>query len=143
MYDVIDSFSGRYHFLSNFYPSPYQYVGYTIPTVEHGYQADKAVDEKDWIRIVQSPTPAQAKKLGRTIQIHANWEDIKVDVMLNHLKLKFADPQLKQMLLDTGDAVLIEGNWWGDKFWGVCRGEGKNMLGTVLMNLRTQYASEK
>lgn len=143
MCTVIDSFSGKHAFLSNFYSSPYQYAGYTIPTVEHGYQAGKAISADDWLRIIQCSTPGAAKRLGRNIQIHKNWEHMKVNVMLTHLRLKFANPELKRMLLDTGDATLIEGNWWGDRFWGVCKGEGKNMLGTLLMNLRAVYAAEE
>ena len=44
--------------------------------------------------------------------------------------------RLERRLLDTGDAILIEGNWWNDKFWGVCKGEGCNMLGQILMEVR-------
>lgn len=49
---------------------------------------------------------------------------------------KFKIPELVKALLDTGTAELIEGNWWGDKFWGVCRGQGKNHLGKLLMKIR-------
>ena len=49
---------------------------------------------------------------------------------------KFSDPYLREMLLDTGDEELIEGNWWGDQYWGVCNGVGKNRLGNILMLIR-------
>jgi hypothetical protein len=51
---------------------------------------------------------------------------------------KFQDPELKTKLLATGDAELIEGNWWGDVYWGVCNGEGRNELGKILMQVRDE-----
>jgi predicted NAD-dependent protein-ADP-ribosyltransferase YbiA (DUF1768 family) len=51
---------------------------------------------------------------------------------------KFSHPELRAALLSTGDALLVEGNHWGDIFWGVCRGEGENWLGRLLMALRGQ-----
>ena len=52
------------------------------------------------------------------------------------LRCKFQVPELREKLLATGDEELIEGNWWNDKFWGVCKGEGCNMLGLILMEVR-------
>lgn len=60
--------------------------------------------------------------------------------MRDLLDLKFADPALAALLLATGDADLVEGNDWGDRFWGVCDGAGANMLGRLLMELRTRLA---
>ena len=40
------------------------------------------------------------------------------------------------MLKATGDAVLVEGNWWRDDFWGVYEGKGQNILGKILMIVR-------
>ena len=59
--------------------------------------------------------------------------------MRTALQLKFSDPTLRAQLIATGDAELIEGNTWNDTFWGVCRGTGKNMLGTLLMELRSSF----
>ena len=50
----------------------------------------------------------------------------------------WSDPEYRQRLLDTGDRELIEGNTWGDRFWGVCRGEGENKLGRILMRVRDE-----
>jgi predicted NAD-dependent protein-ADP-ribosyltransferase YbiA (DUF1768 family) len=60
--------------------------------------------------------------------------------MRHLLESKFgkANPELRQMLIDTNPCVLIEGNTWGDRFWGVCEGKGENMLGRLLMNLRAE-----
>ncbi|CAM0109837.1 hypothetical protein VPH166E361_0119 [Vibrio phage 166E36-1] len=56
------------------------------------------------------------------------------------LRYKFSDtnPSLRSKLLDTSDVELVEGNWWGDKYWGVClkTGEGENNLGKLLMKVR-------
>lgn len=135
---VVDRFIGQYSWLSNFHFSPITTPTCTISTVEHGYQAAKATNKVDFLKIIAAPTPGAAKRLGKTIKIRKDWESIKIGVMLELLRLKFVDPTLRQLLLDTGDAKLIEGNWWGDKFWGVCNGEGRNMLGTLLMNVREE-----
>lgn len=53
--------------------------------------------------------------------------------------LKFeSHPDLAEMLLDTGNTKLIEGNSWNDTYWGVCGGRGKNHLGKILMGVRSQ-----
>ncbi|MCH7737275.1 MAG: NADAR family protein [Chloroflexi bacterium] len=56
--------------------------------------------------------------------------------MLELLRDKFRDPVLRQMLLDTGDLELVEGNNWGDRFWGRVSGVGDNHLGRLLMQVR-------
>jgi predicted NAD-dependent protein-ADP-ribosyltransferase YbiA (DUF1768 family) len=48
------------------------------------------------------------------------------------------NPRLQRMLLDTSDAELVEGNWWGDRFWGTFRGAGRNHLGKILMRVRDE-----
>ena len=58
--------------------------------------------------------------------------------MMYLLRIKFSNKRLEHLLLNTEDAILIEGNWWGDKFWGVCRGEGQNWFGHLLMSLREE-----
>ena len=51
------------------------------------------------------------------------------------LRIKFSDSKLSSMLIDTGDVELIEFNDWGDIFYGVCRGVGRNELGKLLTSL--------
>ncbi len=41
-------------------------------------------------------------------------------------------------LLATGSAELIEGNDWGDDYWGRATPQGKNHLGVVLMQVREE-----
>lgn len=135
MPQVIDYFgtggdAGDNSFLSNFYEHGW--------TVEHRYQAAKT-DDAEWVvRILDAPTPSAAKKFGRRAPMRLTWDDEKVSVMLTLLREKFASPDLAQRLLATGDATLIEGNWWGDRFWGVCDGAGENHLGRLLMQVRDE-----
>lgn len=62
---------------------------------------------------------------------------MKLDVMEACVRDKFTrNADLRRRLLETGDAELVEGNTWGDRFWGVCDGEGENHLGRVLIKVR-------
>ena len=138
MTQVIDSFKGEYFFLSNFYPSPMNCGGTIVQTVEHGYQAAKAKTEEEAQWVLASSSAGEAKKRGRKVELKEEWEDIKVSTMIVMLLEKFRQhPDLYKKLQDTGDAELIEGNWWGDTYWGVCKGVGENMLGKCLMSIRT------
>jgi predicted NAD-dependent protein-ADP-ribosyltransferase YbiA (DUF1768 family) len=58
------------------------------------------------------------------------------------VRQKFSNPALATRLLKTGEAVLEEGNTWGDRFWGVDArtGEGENHLGLILMRVRKDLA---
>ena len=136
---VIDSFSEEFEFLSNFFPSKItDFEGNIYPTVEHYFQAMKTLDPEKRKIIAAAPTPGQAKRLGRKVNLRKDWEEIKLDVMKTALRQKFSKPGLRQMLLDTGDAELIEGNWWGDTYWGVCNVVGENHLGELLMEIREE-----
>lgn len=140
--NVIDRFIGEFAFLSNFYPSTIRYRGELFRTVEHAYQAAKTQVESERKVIQSAKTPGEAKKLGRSVTLRGDWDTIKVDLMRQFVKLKFENPLLREMLLATGDADLIEGNYWNDKFWGVCRGHGENWLGRILMEVRAEIAAE-
>lgn len=130
---MINSFSGEYRFLSNFY------ITADGKSVEHYYQAAKACNITDYLRIINAETPGQAKRLGRGIEIRQDWDDIKLVVMEQLLIKKFSDYELARKLLETGDAILIEGNEWGDVYWGVCNGIGWNHLGRTLMKIRDEF----
>lgn len=134
MNKVIDHFDGYFRFLSNFWPD-------RGITNEHLYQAAKTDDEIWKERILKAPTPNLAKKIGRQCPIRESWEDEKDEVMLKLLRLKFTKgTSLALMLLETNDSELIEGNWWGDTYWGVCNGEGQNKLGQLLMQVRKELS---
>ena len=133
---MIDKFEGEYNFLSNFHPAIIEYESRTWATVEHAYQAAKTDNkfEKEMIR--KEPYPGGATRIGKTVCINDNWDYIRVDIMKELLKLKFAIPELRDKLIATGDEELIEGNTWKDNFWGVYKGDGKNYLGRLLMEIR-------
>lgn len=147
---MINCFDGEFAFLSNFYESPIKYNGtVTMPTVEHYFQAAKASEPLDFLKIAAAETPGKAKRLGRKCKMRADWEDIKMNVMREALRKKFSDPELKAKLLATGDQRLKEGNTWHDNFWGVCYCDrcqdimAYNHLGKLLMELRTELMEEK
>jgi hypothetical protein len=133
-------FAGEYRFLSNFWLSPVQLDGVMYPTVEHAYQAAKTADVGARRQIQACPTPGQAKRMGRHVPIRPDWESSKLEVMYSLVRQKFRDPELGRRLLATGRDALIEGNEWGDRYWGVCRGTGENHLGRILMRVRQEIA---
>lgn len=136
--EVIDSFRGDHEFLSNFYREMMEYDGHVWATAEHAYQASKCAKQEEYDLFLNPMlTAGQAKRMGRHVEIWKNWDSIKVSVMVKVIDAKFEEgTPLAKKLLDTGDAILIEGNTWGDKFWGQCDGEGLNYLGNILMRRR-------
>jgi len=133
----VTEFRGKYRFLSNFHPSLVLLDGALYPTVEHAYQAAKTLDYETRKRIRLMEKPGGAKRVGREVALRPNWEEIKLDIMLNLLRQKFLDTSLRELLSETtGD--LVEENHWGDTFWGVCRGVGQNNLGYLLMQVREE-----
>ena len=135
----IESFSGFYYFLSNFYGCPVEYEGILYPGVEYAYQAAKTLDDEQRKDILMSANPGVAKRRGRRVTIREDWEEIKLDVMRELVSEKFQNhTSLRSDLLDTEDAELVEGNHWGDTFWGMCDGVGRNHLGKILMEVRAE-----
>lgn len=137
---VIDSFSiaSGYPFLSNFHPSTIYIDGKSYKTIEHAYQAHKTLVEAERDVVRSAKTPAEAKKLGRSVQMRPDWDTVKVDLMRTFVRKKFESPFLAHLLINTNDAELIYGNTWNDRFWGVCRGAGQNWLGVILMEVRAE-----
>lgn len=137
--NTINNFTGKYAFLSNFHPSPN-----TPPTLEHWYQAAKTDDLFASDAILKAATPAQAKRMGRRVSICEGFEEHKLDVMLALVRAKFTSPELEAQLLATGEAELIEGNYWHDNYWGACwclkcTDKPKlNNLGKILMQVRKE-----
>jgi ribA/ribD-fused uncharacterized protein len=117
--------------------------GDCYPTVEHAYQAGKTLDLEARRRVRETETPAEAKRLGRTLEVRPDWEEIKLRLMRGLLRLKFQLPHLRAMLEATEDAPLVEENWWGDRFWGVCRDQGENWLGRLLMEIRDEIRQQQ
>lgn len=139
----IESFTGPYRFLSNFWPSPVEYGTRIYNHVEGAFQAAKTTDHLSQERIREMVSPAAAKAEGRRVVMREDWQEVKLSVMESCLRAKFASgSELATLLLATEDAVLVEGNWWGDVFWGMCRGEGENNLGKLLMKIREELKCE-
>jgi len=132
----ITSFTGEYSFLSNFHPSKIEYCGVIYPTLEHAYQAAKTDNPEERKKIQAADTPGKAKKLGKSVTLTRDWNRKKLIVMENMLRQKFYNKELRKKLLATGTAQLIEGNNWGDTFWGICNGKGMNHLGNLLVEIR-------
>lgn len=134
---VIDSFSGEYRFLSNFWLAPVEYEGLRYKSTEHAFQAAKTLDEDERLEIQNASSTYDAKKLGGRVNMRADWEAIRIQVMEGMLRQKFRLGTINAVRLEeTGEAELIEGNWWNDTFWGVCEGVGENNLGKLLMKIR-------
>ncbi|CAN5536248.1 NADAR family protein [soil metagenome] len=135
----IAEFQGEYRFLSNFFPATVEFEGITYPTVEHAYQSAKTLDMAERKRIAALPAPSDAKREGRKLKLRDDWETAKFDVMETCVRYKFThDADLRAKLLATGDAILEEGNHWGDRVWGVVDGVGENRLGKILMKVRSE-----
>jgi conserved hypothetical protein, ribA/ribD-fused len=135
----ITSFTKQYAFLSNFQGCWIALDGVMYPSVEHAYQAAKTFDPNKREAIKLVPRAYQAKILGRKVTIRPNWETLKLDIMKSLLRQKFSRDPFKKLLLETGDEELIEGNDWGDTFWGQSPlGVGENHLGRLLMEVRRE-----
>lgn len=133
---VINNFKNDYDFLSNFYPCQIEYHGLVYDNVECAFQAQKCLERSnEFCHLL----PVQAKHLGKQVKLRSDWEDIKLDLMKELLMIKFSNPKLKEKLLATGDAELIEGNNWRDYYWGMYNNKGQNHLGRLLMQVREVY----
>ena len=143
--NVIKEFKGENRFLSNFYPCDFVYEGLTYHTAEAAFQAQKCSTEEDKIKYTEVTNPVAAKRMGKKEpNLPANWNEIRYDIMKKILTAKFAVPEMKEKLLSTGDATLVEGNKHHDNYWGQCICErclaknvaGQNRLGKILMEIR-------
>lgn len=144
MAKIINCFHGANEFLSNFYPCELFYDGQMYETTEAAFQAAKSLEPQERLAIAYAETPGKAKRLGRRVTLRPDWEEVKVNVMLDILRLKFTKgSEMARRLDDTGNAILVEGTTWHDQFWGVCKcdehkGVGCNMLGQLLMKVREE-----
>lgn len=134
MNDIL-AFNGEYRWLSNFYAAPVMLDGHIYPSVENAYQA--ATAHPSLRGQFRNCSSYRAKQLGRTIELHENWYREKVQIMRDLLAQKFdTGSELANKLKATGTCQIVEGNTWGDVFWGICNGHGENHLGRLLMERR-------
>jgi N-glycosidase YbiA len=126
--------------LSNFSPPGIEQDGVFWPTIEHFFQAQKFDSLEMKERIRRTATPKLARELGqsRAHPIRSDWDDVRDDIMLCALRVKFAQPAASKLLLSTGDKWLVEASPF-DYYWGAGQdGSGRNRLGELLMQVRRE-----
>jgi ribA/ribD-fused uncharacterized protein len=151
---VVKEFRGEYAFLSNYCLTPFEWRGIEFPTSEHAFAYAKTffcTDEDEARRaqasILKTGDAGVAKRIGRQVRINVSqWDDHKVQYMREIVHAKFMTGEnLVGPLVNTGAMMLVEGNDWGDKFWGRCldkstgRMVGLNTLGAILMEERGSW----
>ncbi len=155
--NIVMAFQGENRFLSNFWPCnvilPAEIINkkelpeMVFETVENAYQAWKSSSFKQR-QMIQNMKPGKAKDFSRTneFQIREDLTDnLRIQAMGMLIEQKFSDKnlELKNMLLNKEDALLIEGNDWNDNFFGFClkTGQGQNHLGRLIMKTRNNLKS--
>ncbi len=145
---AIVRFAGAWRFLSNPWPITMTYDWVEYPSAEHLFHALKTDDPALRRQIAETPKWQDAKALGHELTLPSDWDHRRrYDAMRSVLWLKFRDPELGARLAHTRDAMLVEGNTWHDNTWGACtcfrpecRGRGHNLLGWMLMRIRSEIA---
>jgi ribA/ribD-fused uncharacterized protein len=137
----IKGFFGQYRWLSNFHQSPVELNGLRFGSVEAAYQSAKVeANEPERVLLYQRMNPLESKKAGNKETLPSNWEEVKYKIMEACVRSKFSlDDSLRVRLLETGDKYIEETNHWGDVYWGVCAGVGKNHLGKIIMKVRLDF----
>ncbi|QSQ11580.1 NADAR family protein [Myxococcus landrumensis] len=130
---------------SNFAPYPIKLGGRLWPTSEHYFQAQKFEEPTAQEAIRQARSPMLAARMGRDrkLKLRRDWDSVKVSIMREAVRAKFSQHEdLTRLLLETGDAKLVEhtdqDDYWGDGG----DGSGKNMLGRILMEIRQELRAQ-
>jgi ribA/ribD-fused uncharacterized protein len=132
---------GDYGCFSNFSRHPVKIGKTTYQTSEHYFQSQKYVGTPIETKIRDCKTPGEAARMGRDrkhpVPLRQDWENVKDNVMREVVLAKFSQhADLREILLSTGDAELVE-DTTTDYYWGCgTDGSGKNMLGKILMETR-------
>lgn len=139
-----------YGVFSNLLWRPIEFEGEIFDTSEHAYQAGKArkPEVKAWLMAAPSPALLAMAAHGLYVwDINSDWSKVKFDRMRRVLRAKFTQHEdLKAILLSTGTARLVESATVDNavnRLWGEVNGVGKNMLGEMLMELRTSLQKEQ
>lgn len=151
---MISGFNGRWFFLSNFYSCIIYHQGLEYKSVESFYVAMKSDSDQiingkyytsgDFREMTSKlDNPDLIKKIGQKVKLRKDWDSKKLEYMNWAIREKFKDETLKELLLLTNDQEIIEENYWGDTFWGVCKGKGQNHLGKILMKVRDELRGIK
>eukprot|EP01060_Flectonema_neradi_P029820 TRINITY_DN4219_c0_g1_i1.p1 TRINITY_DN4219_c0_g1~~TRINITY_DN4219_c0_g1_i1.p1 ORF type:complete len:236 (+),score=45.17 TRINITY_DN4219_c0_g1_i1:49-756(+) len=133
---------GLHGCFSNFSKDSVHIDGLRWPTTEHYFQAMKfESSKKDYLEVWGAKGASEAARFGRDRKrpLRRDWERVKEDVMRKALLAKFTqNAELQKILIDTGDAMIIE-DTHNDSYWGNGGDDtGKNRLGFLLMELRTR-----
>jgi ribA/ribD-fused uncharacterized protein len=138
--------TGKYGFLSNLFKTLLIFEHKAFPHAEAAYQYGKPKDKETAEWLILAPKPHLCATTAHALlsyDIRKDWDTIKVDRMKRVLHAKFFDNLgIRVDLLNTGDAILIEESKT-DAFWGIGKkGNGKNMLGILLMELREEIRKD-
>ena len=144
--NIIEHFENdKYESLSNFALVPIEFRGVIYASVEHAFQSAKC-DDPEWKAKCVDPDikPGRIKSLANHVKMIEGWHHQKLIVMKECVRKKYRQEPYRQLLIDTEDKEIIEGNHWFDSFWGIrCdTGEGKNHLGKIIMEIRDELNFE-
>ena len=144
---MINSFRGYHAWLSNMYECNIEFMGHKFKSVENAYMFAKNPHDEEWLNKCLTMSAGDIKKASKLIKLRDNWEDIKLPLMYGLLKKKFTQEQFKKKLLETRNENIVEGNRWGDTFWGVdvktSPNVGENWLGRLIMDIRLKIKNGK
>ena len=138
----IDFYEREFYVLSNFSAFRLSWSGLQFDTSEAAYQWTKFPhDTYIQSRIQFAPSAHEAFKIAENYKSsrRKDWDAVKETVMLEILRAKAKQHEyVRRKLLETGDRQLIECSW-RDDFWGWGpHKDGKNMLGKLWMQVRTE-----
>lgn len=141
---MIKQFRDEYRWLSNFAPVQIILNGIIYKSVEHAYMSAKSNDYEWKLFCKNTESAGDVKKASYSINLVGDWNQTKLNVMKECLKQKFSFEPYKTKLIQTGDEFIQEGNFWNDRFWGVClkTGKGENNLGKMIMDIRTELRGQ-
>jgi ribA/ribD-fused uncharacterized protein len=136
-------YGSEFYVLSNFSAFTLRWRGHRFDTSEAAYHWEKFSDKRpeiqELIRCAPSAHEAFTIAAHWTSYRRSDWDEVRVDVMRDILRAKVEQhPYVRKKLLETGTRELVEDSWrddfWG---WGPNR-DGRNMLGTLWMEIRTE-----
>ena len=134
-----------YGCFSHFSPHGFELEDLYWPTSEHYFQAHKFVGTPYLEKVQQTKTPKDAANMGRnrSLPLRSDWEKVKDAVMRKAVLKKFTThADIREILLSTGDELLVE-NSPVDYYWGCGKdGSGKNQLGHILMDVRREFLEQ-
>lgn len=137
-----------YGAFSNLFRRELVFEGERFATSEHAYQAGKARKPAVRAWLMAAPSPALLAMAAHGLyywDVAPGWSKTKFDRMRLVLRAKFTQhDDLRRLLLSTGTARLVESASEDNpvnRLWGEVNGEGRNMLGEMLMELRGELAA--